>query len=134
MDPAFQRLVADAKTRIHEISAEEVRAKQEAREHFHLIDVREDQEWARGRAAGAKHLGRGVLERDIETTIPGLDAPIVLYCGGGYRSALAADSLRLMGYTAVSSLAGGWKRWRELGYPTEGADERPRHPPGGLWP
>ena len=84
-----------------------------------LIDVREDSEWARGHAAGARHIGRGVIERDIEREVPDHAAELILYCGGGYRSALAADNLQRMGYTNVSSLAGGWKAWREAGAPVE---------------
>jgi rhodanese-related sulfurtransferase len=81
--------------------------------------VREDHEWSQGRARGAVHLGKGILERDIETAVPDRDAEIVLYCGGGYRSALAADALQRMGYRNVASMAGGWRRWCELGYPVE---------------
>ncbi len=115
----FLKIVNDSKSRIRETTPEEVRRRQEAGEEFHFIDVREDNEWLSGRAAGAIHLGRGIIERDIETTIPDHNAEIILYCGGGYRSALAADSLQKMGYTRVISMDGGWKRWRELGYPTE---------------
>lgn len=115
----FLKIVNDSKSRIRETTPEEVHRRQEAGEEFHFIDVREDNEWQSGRAAGAMHMGRGIIERDIETTIPDRDAEIILYCGGGYRSALAADSLQKMGYTRVISMDGGWKRWRELGYPTE---------------
>lgn len=115
----FLKLVEDAKTRIREITPEQVRSKQESGEDFYLVDVREDHEWQRGRARGAIHLGKGIIERDIEKTIPDRGAEIVLYCGGGYRSALAADALQKMGYTRVFSMAGGWKRWCELGYPIE---------------
>ncbi len=114
----FLKVVADAKSRIGEISAEEVRARQERDEDFAFVDVREDSEWNEGRAVGALHLGRGVIERDIENVIPGKHAEIVLYCGGGYRSALAADMLQKMGYTNVKSMAGGIRTWRERGYPT----------------
>jgi rhodanese-related sulfurtransferase len=117
--PGFLKLVAESKRRIREMTPEDVRRRQEAGERFHLIDVREDHEWQQGRAPGATHLGRGILERDIERTIPDRDAEIVLYCGGGYRSALAADVLGRMGYRNVSSMDGGWRRWRELGYPVE---------------
>ena len=86
-------------------------------EAFHLLDVREQDEWARGHLPGARHLGKGIIERDIESTIPDVDAPIVLYCGGGYRSALAADALRLMGYTNVASMWGGWRAWIDAGLP-----------------
>jgi rhodanese-related sulfurtransferase len=115
----FLKLVDDAKSRVKETTPEEVRKRQEAGEQFHLVDVREDNEWEKGHAAGALHLGKGIIERDVETSIPDHDAEIVLYCGGGYRSALAADALQQMGYTKVISMAGGWKRWQELGYPTE---------------
>jgi rhodanese-related sulfurtransferase len=115
----FLRLVTEARRRVRETTPEEVRRRQQAGERFHLVDVREDREWDAGRAAGAIHLGKGIIERDIETTIPDRDAPIVLYCGGGYRSALAADALQQMGYRAVVSMDGGWKRWVALGYPVE---------------
>ncbi len=115
----FLKIVNDSKSRIRETTPEEVRRRQEAGEEFHLIDVREDNEWLASHAAGAVHMGRGIIERDIETAIPDHNAEIILYCGGGYRSALAADSLQRMGYTRVISMDGGWKRWRELGYPTE---------------
>jgi rhodanese-related sulfurtransferase len=87
---------------------------------LHLVDVREDSEWEEGRAAGAVHLGKGVIERDVERMFPDLDADIVLYCGGGYRSALAADALQKMGYRRVQSMNGGWRRWRELALPVTG--------------
>jgi rhodanese-related sulfurtransferase len=115
----FLKLVNDARGRVRETTPEQVRQKQEAGESFHFIDVREDNEWQKGHAAGARHLGKGIIERDVEKAIPDHDAEIVLYCGGGYRSALAADALQQMGYTNVISMDGGWKRWRELGYPTE---------------
>jgi rhodanese-related sulfurtransferase len=88
-------------------------------EAFHLVDVREESEWQEGRIPGAQHIGRGVLERDIEERIPDADADIVLYCGGGYRSALAAASLQAMGYTNVSSMDGGFRAWTEAGLPVE---------------
>jgi rhodanese-related sulfurtransferase len=115
----FLDIVNDSKKRVRETTPEEVRRRQERGERFYLVDVREDNEWERGRALGALHLGKGVIERDVERSIPDHDAEIVLYCGGGYRSALAADALQKMGYTNVASMDGGWKRWRELGYPTE---------------
>ncbi len=115
----FLDIVNDAKTRIRETTPEEVRRRQETGDRFHLIDVREDSEWVRGRALGAMHMGKGVIERDIERAIPNRNDEIILYCGGGYRSALAADTLMKMGYRNVSSMDGGWKRWKELGYPTE---------------
>ena len=115
----FLTLVAEAKRRIRETTPEEVRRRQDAGQQFHLIDVREDHEWQQGRARGAIHLGKGIIERDIEQTIPDRDADIVLYCGGGYRSALAADALQQMGYRKVASMDGGWKRWCALGYPVD---------------
>ena len=117
--PGFLRLVAQSKQRIRETTPEEVRRRQEAGEQFHLIDVREDGEWQRGRARGAMHLGKGIIERDVEKTVPDHDADIVLYCGGGFRSALAADALQQMGYRNVRSMDGGWRRWIELGFPVE---------------
>ena len=89
----------------------------QAADAFHLVDVREQDEWGRGHLPGARHLGKGLIERDIEATIPDRDASIVLYCGGGYRSALAADALREMGYTRVGSMWGGWRAWTEAGFP-----------------
>ena len=115
----FLKLVNDAKSRVRETTPEEVRRKQEAGEQFHFIDVREDNEWQAAHAQGATHLGKGIIERDIEKAVPDHDAEVILYCGGGYRSALAADALQRMGYRNVISMDGGWKRWRELGYPTE---------------
>jgi rhodanese-related sulfurtransferase len=115
--PGFLRLVAESKKRIRETTPEEVRRRQEAGERFHLIDVREDAEWQQGHVRGAMHLGKGIIERDIERTIPDRDADVVLYCGGGFRSALAADALGQMGYRNVRSMDGGWRRWTALGYP-----------------
>lgn len=115
----FLDLVKDAKTRIRETTPEEVRRRQEAGERFRFVDVREDGEWERGHALGAIHVGKGVVERDVERVIPDRAEEMVLYCGGGYRSALVADTLAKMGYTNVLSMDGGWKRWKELGYPTE---------------
>ena len=115
--PRFLALVDDAKSRISEIETDEVLARQERGEPIHLIDVREESEWAAGHARGATYLGRGILERDVEARFPDLDTPLVLYCGGGFRSALSADALRAMGYTKVWSLAGGWKAWRQAGGP-----------------
>ena len=115
----FVRLVDDAKSRVKEIGPDEVLAKQQACEHFHFIDVREDHEWAQGRARGAVHLGRGIIERDIEKSGPEKSDLIVLYCGGGFRSALAADNLQKMGYTNVLSMDGGIRLWREKKLPEE---------------
>ena len=116
----FLRLVADAKSRVREVSAEEVLAWQDAGRTFHLVDVREESEWAAGHLPEAVHLGKGILERDVEKRIPDAEAEIVLYCGGGYRSALAADNLQRMGYRNVRSLAGGFSGWREAGYEVTG--------------
>jgi rhodanese-related sulfurtransferase len=118
--PGFLRLVDAARARIRECTVADVKRRLDAGERFHLVDVREQDEWARGHLPGARHLGKGVIERDIESTIPDHDADIVLYCGGGYRSALAADALRQMGYTRVASMDGGWRGWTEAGYPTAG--------------
>jgi rhodanese-related sulfurtransferase len=117
--PGFLKLVADAKTRVTETTPEEVHRRRQRGERFPLVDVREDGEWAAGRVAGAVHLGKGVIERDVEQRFPDRNAEIVLYCGGGYRSALAADALQRMGYRRVVSMDGGWRRWNELGYPVE---------------
>ncbi len=114
---AFEKLCEDAKSRIREIAIEEVKRKQDAGGEFLFIDVREDHEWNQGHAAGARHLGRGIIERDIENTAPDKDAEIVLYCGGGFRSALSADNLQKMGYANVYSMAGGIRAWKEAGYP-----------------
>ncbi|HYV05014.1 MAG TPA: rhodanese-like domain-containing protein [Blastocatellia bacterium] len=115
----FLKIVNDAKSRVPETTPEEVRKKQLSGQQFHLVDVREDNEWQKAHAEGAIHLGKGIIERDIEQAIPDHNAEVILYCGGGYRSALAADALQQMGYTNVISMDGGWKRWNELGYPTE---------------
>ncbi len=117
--PAFLRLVDDAKTRIREITVEQVRRSQQEREPFYLVDCREDSEWNAAYAAGSIHLGKGVIERDIESAIPDKDAKIIIYCGGGFRSALAADAVQKMGYKNVFSLAGGWRAWNAAGMPTE---------------
>ena len=108
----FLNIVNDAKSRIREVTVAETQSRNaEAK----LIDVREDNEWEAGHAAGAIHLGKGIIERDIETTVPDKATELILYCGGGYRSALAADALQKMGYTNVFSMAGGWKAWKEAG-------------------
>jgi len=117
--PGFLKSVNDAKSRVSENIPEDVQRKQEAGESFYFVDAREDNEWQKGHAAGAIHLGKGIIERDIEKAIPDHDAEIILYCGGGFRSALAGDALQKMGYKNVISMDGGWKRWRELGYPIE---------------
>lgn len=115
----FLRIVDEARSRIKECTVTDVKAKLDRGESFHFLDVREESEYAKDRAKGARHLSRGILERDIETIIPDKAAEIVLYCGGGFRSALAADSLRQMGYTNVISMDGGIRAWREAGYPME---------------
>ncbi|MCE7870731.1 sulfurtransferase [bacterium CPR1] len=116
--PAFEELVNRSRSRIRETNCAEVRERQERKETFHLVDVREESEWARGHLPGAIHIGKGVIERDIESLIPELQSEIILYCGGGYRSALAADALQQMGYTRVASMDGGWRGWTEAGFPT----------------
>jgi len=118
-NPGFLTLVEQAKRTIKECTIGDVKVKRDRGDPFHLIDVREDNEFAKDHAKGAAHLGRGILERDIETVIADKRAEIILYCGGGYRSALAAESLRQMGYTNVRSMDGGMRAWREAGYPIE---------------
>ncbi len=114
-NPAFLAIVNDAKSRVREIDIEGYK---KIGSHT-LVDVREDGEFAAGHAAGAVHIGKGVIERDIEVKVPDKSTPLVLYCGGGFRSALAADALRQMGYTDVVSLDGGWRAWSQAGLPTE---------------
>ncbi len=116
--PEFESLVAEARPRVKEVSVDEVHRRQMAGEHFRLIDVREDDEWQKGRATFAEHLGKGVIERDIVAAVPNKDEELILYCGGGYRSILAADAIQKMGYTRVRSMAGGWKAWLAAGHPT----------------
>jgi rhodanese-related sulfurtransferase len=115
----FLKIVDDAKTRIKEVTVADTRDRLAANSGVRLIDVREDDEWRAGHAAGAEHLGKGIIERDIEATAPDKSTGLILYCGGGYRSALAADVLQEMGYTNVWSMAGGWKAWQESGAPVE---------------
>jgi len=115
----FLKLVNAIKPNIREISVSEARKRISADPKVRLIDVREDHEWDAEHARGSLHLGKGVIERDVERTIPDQTTEIILYCGGGYRSALAADALQKMGYSNVLSLAGGWKAWVESGAPTE---------------
>ncbi len=117
--PRFLALVDAARAEITETDAASVRQRMDDGEAMVLVDVREPDEWDRGRLPGAVAMPRGVLERDVEAAVPDLDAPLVLYCGGGYRSALAAQSLGRMGYTNVQSMDGGWRAWTEAGYPTE---------------
>lgn len=115
--PRFLEIVHDAKKRIHETTVDEVKAKLDRGDKFVLIDVREEHEWAKDHLPEAIHLGKGVIERDIEKQVPNTATPIVLYCGGGFRSALAADNLQKMGYTKVLSMDGGIRAWREKEYP-----------------
>jgi len=118
-NPAFLKLVNEAKARVKQIDIEEYK-RMAARTAPHLlIDIREESEWAAGHAKGALHIGRGILERDIETRVPDKSATLVLYCGGGFRSALSADSLQQMGYSNVISLDGGWRAIQEAGLPVE---------------
>jgi rhodanese-related sulfurtransferase len=115
--PRFERLVDDARTRVREVDVHRVKQMLDRGEDFDLIDVREESEYAAGHLPRAIHLGKGVIERDIEKRVPDLVRPIVLYCGGGYRSALAADAIQKMGYTNVISMDGGFRGWNEAGYP-----------------
>ena len=113
----FLKLVRDAKSRVKEENFRDTKKRLDAGEKIVVIDTREDSEWARGHIPGAIHLGKGIIERDIEKTVPDKEATVVLYCGGGFRSALAADNLRKMGYQNVISMDGGIRGWREKGYP-----------------
>ena len=115
----FLAIVDDAKSRIREATVDDVRRDRESGADLTLVDVREESEWNAGHAAGAIHLGKGVIERDVENAIPDTAKKIVLYCGGGYRSALAADNLQKMGYQNVYSLAGGWRAWKEAKMPVD---------------
>jgi rhodanese-related sulfurtransferase len=117
--PGFLKIVDDARSRIRELSVQDVKDMLDRGESFELIDVREESEWVRGHLPHAKHLSKGIIERDIETTYPDATAKLVLYCGGGYRSALAADNLQKMGYTNIYSMDGGWRGWTEAGLPTD---------------
>jgi rhodanese-related sulfurtransferase len=117
--PGFLKLVQDVKTRITECTVADVKRRLEAGETFVLVDVREESEWAAGHAPGAVHLSKGVIERDVETKVPDKATPLVLYCGGGFRSALAADNLQRMGYSNVISMDGGWRGWTQAGLPVE---------------
>lgn len=115
--PRFLQIVQDTKTRIRETTVEEIKQRLDRGEDFTLIDVREESEYSKDHIVGALGIGKGVLERDIETRVPDPHREIVLYCGGGFRSALAADNLQKMGYTNVVSMDGGIRVWRERGYP-----------------
>ena len=115
--PQFLKLVSEVKTRVKETNVAEVKKRMEGGDKFLLVDVREDNEWANGHIPGAVHMGRGVIERDIEVKVPETSTKMILYCGGGFRSALAADNLQKMGYKNVISMDGGIRDWREKGYP-----------------
>ena len=115
----FLALVNDAKKRIKETNVGDMKRRMDAGEKIVLVDVREESEWAQGHLPGAIHLGKGIIERDIEQRVPETGAKIVLYCGGGFRSALTADNLQKMGYTNVESMDGGWKGWIGAGLPTQ---------------
>ena len=117
--PRFLKLVEQTKPNVRELTVDDVKRKLDRGERFHLVDVREESEWANGHLPGARHLGKGVIERDVEQKIPDTSAPIVLYCGGGFRSALAADNLQKMGYTNVISMDGGFRGWKEAGLQVE---------------
>ena len=117
--PRFLQLVNDAKSRINETNVQEVKQRLDRGECFHLIDVREESEWAKGHLPRAVHLGKGIIERDVEQQFPDTNTELVLYCGGGFRSALAADNLQKMGYTKVTSMDGGWRGWTDAGLPVE---------------
>jgi rhodanese-related sulfurtransferase len=115
----FLSLVNESKKRVKETNVADVKRRMDAGEKFVLVDVREESEWARGHLPGAIHLGRGIIERDIEQKIPDAGTKMILYCGGGFRSALSADNLQKMGYTNVESMDGGWKGWLDAGLPTQ---------------
>jgi rhodanese-related sulfurtransferase len=116
--PGFLKVVNEARSRIREVTVADVKAMLDRGDRFELVDVREDSEWANGHLPTARHLSKGIIERDVETAIPEPSARIILYCGGGYRSALAAHNLQKMGYTNVASMDGGWRGWLEAGYPS----------------
>src|SRR5215207_203054 len=117
--PRFLKIVEDARSRIKECTVDDVKKMLDRGEQFHLVDVREESEFAAGHLPRAEHLGKGIIERDIETKIPDTGAEIVLYCGGGFRSALAADNLQKMGYQRVISMDGGFRGWKDAGHPIE---------------
>ncbi len=119
--PAFLKLVDDAISRVREVDVDEARRKLESGK-AKLIDVREESEWEAGHARGAEHIGKGVIERDIEQRVPDKNVELILYCGGGFRSALSADNLQKMGYTKVASMAGGWRAWQAAGAPVESGE------------
>jgi len=115
--PAFLGLIASVRSAVRDVSVQQTRDRLRDYPALHLVDVREDTEWTAGHAAGARHIGKGVIERDIEEKIPDKNAEIILYCGGGFRSVLAADAIQKMGYTNVASMAGGWREWNAAGAP-----------------
>ena len=115
----FLRLAETARGRVHEITPQEAQARISSGASVRFFDVREDHEWEAGHAQGAEHLSSGIIERDIERTVPDKETEIILYCGGGYRSALAADNLQQMGYCNVHSMQGGWRAWQEAALPTD---------------
>jgi rhodanese-related sulfurtransferase len=117
--PKFLAIVNDAKQRVKQTNVADVKRRMDAGEKFVLVDVREESEWAAGHLPGAIHLGKGIIERDIEGRVPDTDTKMILYCGGGFRSALSADNLQKMGYTNVESMDGGWKGWIGAGLPTQ---------------
>jgi rhodanese-related sulfurtransferase len=117
--PRFLKIVNEARGRVRETTADEIKARLDRKDKFVLVDVREDREYAADHIVGAVHLGKGIIERDVEAKYPALDTELVLYCGGGFRSALAADNLQKMGYTNVISMDGGIREWREKAYPLE---------------
>lgn len=119
--PAFLKLVDDAISRVRQVDVDEARRKLESGK-AKLIDVREESEWEAGHARGAEHMGKGVIERDIEQRVPDKNVELILYCGGGFRSALSADNLQKMGYTKVASMAGGWRAWQAAGAPVESGE------------
>ena len=117
--PRFLKIVDDAKKRVRETNVDAVKTRMDRGDKFLLVDVREESEYAKDHLPGAIHLGKGVIERDIESRVPELNTELILYCGGGFRSALAADNLQKMGYTNCISMDGGWRSWTEAGFPTE---------------
>ena len=116
---AFLKIVNDAKTHIKQLTIAEAKARLDKDSSIKLVDIREDREWALGHIVGAEHIGKGVIERDIESKIPDKDAEVILYCGGGFRSALSAEALQKMGYRNVYSMDGGWRDWAGAGYPVD---------------
>ena len=117
--PGFLKIVEEAKSRVRQTDVQEIKARLDRGEKVNLVDVREESEWAQGHLPDARHLSKGVIERDIETAVPDKNTELVLYCGGGFRSTLAADNLQKMGYTNVLSMDGGWRGWNEANYPTK---------------